>query len=66
MTARLRWLLFTVEGRRLLIAIYVIVGTITVATYWTRRSPLYALGLAVILAFGLFWIRWCLSRPASG
>jgi Flp pilus assembly protein TadB len=60
---RFRWFLLTHEGRRALAWLYVVAATVTVVVYWFWRSPLYGIGQAVMLGFGLFWIRWCIRRP---
>jgi len=49
-----------------LVALYLTAGAVSVVTYAVMRGPLYALGQAAVLAFGLFWVRWCLQRPWPG
>ncbi len=57
--------MLTPAGRRTLTVIYFAAGTVSVATYVVMRGPAYALVLALVIAFGPFWARWCLRRPAS-
>ncbi|HWS47580.1 MAG TPA: hypothetical protein VN636_17095 [Acidimicrobiia bacterium] len=66
MADRARWLLLTHQGRMVLVALYLTAGAVSVVTYAVMRGPLYALGQAAVLAFGLFWVRWCLQRPWPG
>jgi hypothetical protein len=60
--ARARWLLLDPAGRRILAYVYLAVGAVTVAVYWVRYSPVYALVQAAIIGFGLWCVRWCIRR----
>jgi hypothetical protein len=60
---RFRWFLLTHQGRRVLALLYVLASAATVIVYWRWRFPLYAIGQAVVLTFGLLWVRWCIRRP---
>jgi hypothetical protein len=57
-----RWLLLTPEGRRVLVAAYVVAALVSIVTYGIVRSPAYALGQAVVFSLAAFWTRWCLRR----
>jgi hypothetical protein len=58
-----RWLLLTREGRRALTIAYVMLGVFSVVAYVFTESILYALVMAGIMVFGLWWARFCLRRP---
>jgi hypothetical protein len=58
-----RWLLLTREGRRALTVAYIVAGVFSVVVYVITQSLLYALVMASIIAFGLWWARFCLRRP---
>jgi len=62
--AFLRRMLLTPEGRRTIAIVYSLCGVATVITYWVERDAVYALVQGAIIAFGLWWARWCLRRPA--
>jgi branched-subunit amino acid transport protein len=55
-------LLFTTEGRRVLLGIYAVAGVVTIIVYWVTHSPAYGLVQGAILGFAAFWVRWCLGR----
>jgi hypothetical protein len=58
-------LLFTTEGRRVLLALYGVAGVITVVVYWVMRSPVYGLAQGGIIAAAALWVRWCLGRTRT-
>jgi hypothetical protein len=58
-----RWLLLTRDGRRALVIAYVAFGVFSIAVYLVTESVAYAVGMAGLMAFGLWWARFCLRRP---
>jgi hypothetical protein len=58
-----RWLLLTREGRRALVIAYIAFGAFSIAVYLVTETVAYAVGMAALMAFGLWWARFCLRRP---
>ena len=58
-------LLFTVEGRRLLIGVYVVAAFASTIVYWVRYSPAYGVSQAAIFVFAALWVRWCLGTRSG-
>jgi hypothetical protein len=59
---RFRWLLWTHEGRIVLVVVYSVAAVVSIVTYTIMRSPLYGLGQLALTSFGLLWTRWSLRR----
>ncbi|HEY5077538.1 MAG TPA: hypothetical protein VIJ48_08555 [Acidimicrobiia bacterium] len=62
MADRVRWLLYTHEGRIVLAVVYSVAAVVSIVTYTIMRSPLYGLGQLALTSFGLLWTRWSLRR----
>ncbi len=58
-------LLFTIEGRRFLIGVYVVASLASTIVYWVRYSPAYGMSQAVIFVLAALWVPWCLGRRSG-
>ena len=63
-TTSQRWLLLKHrEKPHSIVIAYIAFGVFSIAVYVVTETVAYAVGMAALMAFGLWWARFCLRRP---